>query len=230
MRFPRLLASTAVAALVMGASGAANAQSLPIDFSTTVTATSDYLFRGISQTDGDPALQASLDVGHESGFFAGVWASNVEFEGSGADYEVDFYAGYANEVGDFAYSAQALYYFYTGASDEDLDYIEFGLDMSYTWDYATYSVAAYWTPDYSGRTGDAWYLAYGVDLALSDAWSLYVGAGWNGFEESGNYLNSTFGVAYSYDDWVFDVQYSATDINGNPLARNKFVASISKTF
>ncbi|WP_119679890.1 TorF family putative porin [Indioceanicola profundi] len=230
MRFPRLLASAAVAALVMGAAGSAQAQDLPVDISATVTATTDYLFRGVSQTNSDPALQIGVDAAHESGFFGGVWASNVDFEGSDADYEVDFFVGFANEVGDFAYSAQALYYYYTGAGGEDLDYFEFGTDLSYTLGITTYNVAAYWSPDYSGNSGDSWYLAYGVDLALSDSWTAYVGAGWNGFEELDNYINTNFGLSYSYEGWVFDGQYSTTDVPNSDIADDKFVFSVSKTF
>ena len=54
------------------------------DVSTTVNVTSDYTFNGVSQTGNDPALQASLDYAGTDGFYAGVWASTVDF-GSGED-------------------------------------------------------------------------------------------------------------------------------------------------
>ena len=228
MRFPRLLASTAVAALIMGASGSASAQNIPFDLTATATVTSDYLFRGISQTAGDPAFQASLEAGMENGFFFGVWGSNVDFgPTSDADYEVDLYVGYANEIGDFSYTAKALYYVYPGTGSEDLDYVEVGVDLAYTVAWATYGVSAYWTPDYSGNTGDAWYLAYSTDVALSEQFTFSVGVGWNGFEEGDHYLNSTVGVAYSYEDWVVDVTYSLTDRTATP---NKWVLTVSKSF
>lgn len=63
--------------------------------SGTVTATNDYDFRGISQSATDIALQGSLDWAHDSGFFLGAWASNVDFSSPGADFkediEVDLY-------------------------------------------------------------------------------------------------------------------------------------------
>ena len=49
------------------------------EFSSTITATSDYDFRGVSQTGKDPALQLSLDYAFDSGFYAGLWGSNVDF-------------------------------------------------------------------------------------------------------------------------------------------------------
>ena len=54
-------------------------------FSATTTLATDYVFRGISNTDGEPTLQASFDYEHENGLYAGVWASNMKFrENAGA--------------------------------------------------------------------------------------------------------------------------------------------------
>ena len=78
----------AAAVALLGFAGIANAQ-----FSSTITATTDYDFRGITQTALDPALQISADYAFgESGFAVGAWASNVDFgEGAATDYEVDLY-------------------------------------------------------------------------------------------------------------------------------------------
>lgn len=70
-----------------------------LDVSMTATLASDYIWRGQSQTAGEAAIQGSLDVAHESGLYAGIWASNVDgdaFPGntSNASIEVDYYAGY----------------------------------------------------------------------------------------------------------------------------------------
>ncbi|TMP43217.1 TorF family putative porin, partial [Pseudoalteromonas sp. S1688] len=62
------------------------------NWSTTITAASDYTFNGVSQTDNDPALQASLDYAYDNGVYAGVWASNVDF-GDDTDFELDAYVG-----------------------------------------------------------------------------------------------------------------------------------------
>ena len=52
----------------------------PHSFSANVTLTSDYVYRGITQTNEDPALQGGFDYSHESGFYLGVWASSLEFQ------------------------------------------------------------------------------------------------------------------------------------------------------
>jgi|TARA_R110002050_G_scaffold124942_2_gene244312 uncharacterized protein (TIGR02001 family) len=64
------------------------------ELSTTVNATSDYTFNGVSQTDNSPALQASLDYAADDGWYVGAWASNVDFGGGDDTWlELDFYAG-----------------------------------------------------------------------------------------------------------------------------------------
>ncbi|MEY4592245.1 MAG: hypothetical protein RIR18_1140, partial [Pseudomonadota bacterium] len=69
---------------------------------------SDYVFRGITQTHGAPALQAGVDYAHESGLYIGTWGSNVSWVGDlvsggyakGSRYEVDVYGGYKWAIDD----------------------------------------------------------------------------------------------------------------------------------
>ena len=64
------------------------------DISGNVNLASDYVYRGISQTDEEGTIQGGFDVEAESGLYAGVWASNIAFDGS---IEIDIYAGFAGE-------------------------------------------------------------------------------------------------------------------------------------
>ena len=93
---------------------------------------SQYIFRGLQQTDGDPALQGGFDYAHSSGFYVGTWGSNISwlrenfttFTGGapfvqgtynrGGSLELDFYGGYKGAVGDFGYDIGTLYYWYPG--------------------------------------------------------------------------------------------------------------------
>lgn len=91
----------------------------------TVTANfglvSDYLYRGISQNDTRPALQGGVDYSHVSGFYAGLWGSNVSWiTGSGAagtaSLELDTYFGYKGAFAtDFTYDVGFLRYNYLGS-------------------------------------------------------------------------------------------------------------------
>ncbi len=69
-----------------------------------VGVTSNYIWRGISQTDDAAAVSGGLDWSGASGLYAGTWVSNVDFGACcETSYELDLYGGFANEVGDFGY-------------------------------------------------------------------------------------------------------------------------------
>jgi len=88
---------------------------------------SQYVFRGISQTNQKPAVQGGFDVAHKSGFYAGTWASNISWISDGtsgqpqgntasASVEWDFYGGYKGSLpADFGYDLGVLYYWYPGS-------------------------------------------------------------------------------------------------------------------
>jgi uncharacterized protein (TIGR02001 family) len=83
---------------------------------------SQYIFRGLTQTNGEPAIQGGFDYAHSSGLYAGTWASNISWLRDGGSYraggsgEFDFYGGYKGTFGksDFTYDLGALYYWYPG--------------------------------------------------------------------------------------------------------------------
>lgn len=63
--------------------------------SANVALTSDYVWRGISQNNGDLALQGGFDYTNENGFYAGTWGSNVSFGNTST--ELDLYLGWTND-------------------------------------------------------------------------------------------------------------------------------------
>ena len=81
------------------------------DVSSNVSASSNYLFRGVTQTDGAAAVQGGLDYEHASGFYAGGWGSNVDF-GDGTSYELDLYAGFSGSVEELGYDVGYIYWVY----------------------------------------------------------------------------------------------------------------------
>ena len=110
-----LKSKIALAAIALTAGTAAMAQ-----VSYNVGAVSDYRFRGIEQTAGQPSLQAGVDYAHSSGLYVGAWAANnikwiKEFNGaSKGDYEVDVYGGYKFEVKGVALDVGVITYNYPG--------------------------------------------------------------------------------------------------------------------
>jgi uncharacterized protein (TIGR02001 family) len=82
--------------------------------------TSDYRFRGLQQTDGDPAFQGGFDIAHSSGLYVGTWGSNVSSwaagPGTSTKLEIDLYGGYKTTVGAVGLDIGAIAYMYPGSS------------------------------------------------------------------------------------------------------------------
>ncbi|MEM7150335.1 MAG: TorF family putative porin, partial [Pseudomonadota bacterium] len=119
------------------------------NWSTTITAASDYTFNGVSQTDNDPALQASLDYAYDNGVYAGVWASNVDF-GDDTDFELDAYVGryiQLNEQVSLDYGI--AYYTYQG-NNSDGNYAEAYTKFGYASDYGQTELNFWYSWDYFG--------------------------------------------------------------------------------
>jgi uncharacterized protein (TIGR02001 family) len=100
----KTLLAVTLAALTSGAATSAlaadpKAPAPDFEISGNFALVSDYRFRGISQTDRDPALQGGFDLAHKSGAYIGTWASNVEqWANPGGSMEIDVYVGYATEL------------------------------------------------------------------------------------------------------------------------------------
>ena len=100
------------------------AASGPIDVSVEVGALTDYRFRGISLSGGEPELTAAINVEHSSGLYASAWASNVDLGLGGADdLEIDLTAGYSRDIGAANVDVGVIYYAYFDHSD--YNYVEF---------------------------------------------------------------------------------------------------------
>ncbi len=132
IRIPKALAALALVALIPTSALAQTPTATPPPepdwtFTGNVGLFSQYVFRGISQTNEKPAVQGGFDLGHKSGFYAGTWASNVSWIADGyfsppnpppppsASMEWDFYGGYKGSLPmDFGYDLGILYYYYPG--------------------------------------------------------------------------------------------------------------------
>lgn len=233
------LLSVAPLCFCLAAASAQAEDSIPGDFSTTIGFVSEYSFRGIAQSDEGPAVQGSIDWAHDSGFYAGVWASNVEFED--ASIETDIYAGYSGDINGLTYDVGGIYYAYPGAdSDLDYDFIEASLALGYDFGPLALSGSVNYSPDYFASSGDATYVAGNVDVPLpflpfDMAANASVGHQW--IDD-----NSSFGVP-DYTDWGiglsanvegFDlgVRYIDTDLDHDECADGcgeRVIVSLSKS-
>src|SRR5437762_10830767 len=117
-KFVLPLALAAASALVSAPATAQQAAATPPPPPVTgnITLASEYRFRGIDQTYGNPAIQGGFDYAHASGFYLGNWNSNVS-QGAGfpgGNIEMDFYGGWKKAFGDVGLDVGAIYYYYPG--------------------------------------------------------------------------------------------------------------------
>jgi uncharacterized protein (TIGR02001 family) len=199
------------------------------DVSITGTLTSDYMFRGVSQTDSSPAVQVGIDYEHENGFFAGVWGSNVDF-GDDANVEVDFFAGYFGEVNEvFSYDVLYNFYTYRGyGKDEDYDYGEFVLNAY----YKTFTFTLGHASDYLNSGDVAQYVSGAYDIDLSNEYGLTIQAGYtfaDAFKEAEFYDYSAT-VTKTFSGFDVSAAIINTDIAEDDNANLRLVLSASRTF
>jgi uncharacterized protein (TIGR02001 family) len=176
---------------------------------------SDYIFRGYTQTNHQAALQGGFDVDHSSGFYAGVWASNVKWTTQSDvmtdnSLEIDFYGGYARELAGIGFDVGLLQYYYPGdyadGSKVDSEATEFYVGISKDIGPVSASLTAY-----TILTDEAWqfgdmkgekYVTLDVDLPVNDKLTI-----------SGHLGHQTFGgtTDYDYTDWKANAEYAIND-------------------
>ena len=112
----------ALAALSFGATAlaqapAAGAAAPAFTVSGNTTLASDYVWRGLSQSWGKPALQATVEAAHASGFYVGFFGSNVAPQFiPNANLETDWYGGFRAKAGEISYDLNAVYVVYPGSN------------------------------------------------------------------------------------------------------------------
>jgi uncharacterized protein (TIGR02001 family) len=124
MKKQTLLAAALVGALIPAASFAEDAKS-PYTFTGNIGVATQYIFRGLSQTNREPAVQGGFDFSHETGFYVGNWNSNINWltdsrAYSSSSIEMDFYGGWRTTfMDDFTFDVGTLYYAYPGNINRD---------------------------------------------------------------------------------------------------------------
>jgi uncharacterized protein (TIGR02001 family) len=141
-----------------GGTASAGETDAPFDLSATVTLVSDYRFRGMSLSDRDPAIQGSVDVEHQSGFYVGVWGSTIA-EFANAHTEVDVYGGWRGSLGGLDVDAGVTGYFYPNG--QDATYFELTGSVGYTLGPAEMKLGIAYAPDQSNLGSDDSLYAYG---------------------------------------------------------------------
>ena len=187
-------------------------------FTSNIGLVSNYLYRGLSQTGGKPALQGGFDYAHASGVYAGVWGSNVSWVvASSASLELDTYAGYKGGfAGDFSYDVGYLRYNYTGVYAEPLAAGTAKADTDEIYGALGWK---FLTLKYSHSVGDT----FGVDEASGTSY-VELNASY-AMADSGVTLGAHYGKQ-TYKGTAAD----ALDAAGTPATYSDYKLSASKDF
>jgi uncharacterized protein (TIGR02001 family) len=244
MKYARILLTVTLA--VTG--GVANAQ-----FSSTVTAVSDYEFRGVSATGENPALQASLDYSFSNGIAIGAWASNVDYgDDYDGNFELDLYASYSREISESAsWSAGLTVYNYpdsrarvaTSTHDARLK-IEPYVEGYVGFTAGSFRAAQWYTADYSGFGVGAQYTEINYSRELPRGFSLdaHVGYSWGDYwadDSLGGGELADYSLRLSFEAGRFTLagKLTATDADGERKVTSgtfandaRFIVSIETTF
>jgi uncharacterized protein (TIGR02001 family) len=227
--FFRSAAAAALATGLIGLAAPASAQS-DIDVAFNAGVVTDYVFRGFSQTGEDPAIQGGVDLTSGS-FYAGAWASNVDF-GDATDAEIDIYGGYRTEAAGFALDFGVIGYLYPGEPDgADYNYAEFKAAGSRAVGPATIGAAVYYSPDFFGADEAATYAEINGAFSPADKWTISGAIGQQWLDVTDDYATWNAGVAYALtDNLALDVRYHDTDVKGVDGAYDRVVAGVKLVF
>lgn len=170
MRNLRILAALGLVA----AAGAANA-----GVTSTWTLASDYDFRGITQTAQDPAVQASIDYAHDSGWYVGAWGSNVDFGPSDINWELDLYTGFSGTTGEGGLGYDVGLIYYTYPDDSDANFFEIYGSLSKDW----FKGKLWYSNDFGGDSTSgntpAWYVEGNGTFPLPANFSILAHVGYS---------------------------------------------------
>ena len=194
------------------------------EVSANLAITSNYVWRGMTQTANSPAVQGGIDLGYK-GFYLGTWGSNVEFGDTANNLEADFYGGYKNEIAGIAFDIGYIYYAYPNESDAfnfDEAYVGLGYDFGIFGVNGKYSFAI----DSNVDTTDYWEV--GADLELPMEFAL--AASYGDFEDIGtNYIVS---LSKSWGKFDFSVAYTdfSADSTSGLNDEDHIIGTVSTSF
>jgi uncharacterized protein (TIGR02001 family) len=210
----KLIGVAMAAGATMIGAGAAHAE-----VTANVSLTTDYVFRGVSLSANDPAIQGGADWSNDQ-FYVGTWASSLS-EGM----ELDVYAGFTPTTGPVTWDLGVVGYFYPGADDDaaEFDYYELMAAGSVS---ATEQISVgggvWYSDENYGDTGEAIYWEVNGAFAVSEALSFDAAYGNQSIEnpdgvaggaEEDDYNTWNIGGTYAFHGFSLDLRYHDTDID-----------------
>lgn len=228
MRNLRILAA-------LGLVTAASAASAGV--SSTWTLASDYDYRGITQTDEDPALQGSIDYAHDSGWYIGAWASNVDFPGYDGSIELDLYTGFSGTTeSGLGWDAGLVWYTYPDSKESDTE----GEILDFPEIYASLSVGPFkgkvwYSNDFGGTDESSFYLDANGTFPLPANFSILTHVGYSDGDAidvlyGDSYVDYSAGVGYTAGNFSLALKYVGQDLDNSLELDDRVIFTIATTF
>ena len=219
-------------------------QAFGAEVSGNIALTTDYKFRGISQSDSAPSVQGGFDIAFDNGAYIGTWGAAVDFDcaidtcgGLNGGIELDYYAGFASDISDsVSYDIGYIYYDYP--QDEGLlgDYGEIYGSLS----FGDFGIGMNYSDEYWGETGKFTYTYATYSMALSESVALDLLVGSGDYDEAGyldgatEHMNWSVALSTSAGGLDFALTYEDTDLDkedayGYDWADAALILSIGKS-
>jgi uncharacterized protein (TIGR02001 family) len=226
----------------------------PHSVSGNIAFTTDYIFRGVSQTQNGPALQGGFDYSHASGLYLGTWGSNVDWVSAGtfkndSSMEIDLYGGYKGTVGPIGYDVGLITYYYpgdkiSGTATPDTTEVYVGgswefLSLKYSHVVSKNFIG--WVNTITGeKSRNSSYIELNANYALENGWALigHIGSQKVKNLSGADYTDWKVGVSKDIGYGVVTLAYSDTDadvpgfytLGGEEIADGRAYSSFSKSF
>jgi len=200
----------------------------PFSVTGGVTSVSQYRFRGISLSDEKFAIQGTINLTHDSGFYAGVWSSSTDGFGErgGSNVEFDLYGGYTARIASGAtLDVGLLYYAYPGSKGGDFEFFEPYANVSGTLGPATAKVGVAYGFDQDGLANNSNVYVFGDASAgiPNTGFTLKAHVGYSKgstrLSPSGEYFDWLVGTDYVTGPLTFGIAYVDTDLDGAKAPR-----------
>lgn len=158
---------------------APTSQQMGLGVSGSTSLYSDYIFRGITQTNGEPAIQGSVELNHPMGLYAGFFGSNVYFPGYATHLELDFYMGYRHLLArELTFSLGVIRYNYSLSPTLNT----WEIPLKFNWGALVFGYD--FSPNWNSSGGAAGYISAQYALELPLEIRLLAGAGYSHFDET----------------------------------------------
>jgi uncharacterized protein (TIGR02001 family) len=205
-----------LAVAVLGAMALpAYADDAKLTLSGSATMTTDYMFRSVSNTKEDPAVQPEFDLTYGM-FYAYIWGSNTAF---GDGIEIDYGGGITPKWGGIDFNIAGLEYTYPSA--DNIDYFELRTSAAHTFDKLTVSIGNWWSPNNFGLNTQSDAIEFGASYAFAGKlWNFFTptisgAVGRQLYEHEDivpdyTYWNAGLTLGFM-DHWSADVRYYDTD-------------------